>query len=112
MIYNIFKNKNYLYEEEIKDYQNYKNGIVKEEIYIDDDEEDNNLGLVFEPKTKEGLIKYCKELKAQNDKYEEQEEINKQLQIEKNKEVDKIKDSYKLLFEENERLKKKKNSKN
>lgn len=105
-IYNIFKNKNYLYEEEIKDYENYKNGVVKDEIFIDDDDKDNNLGLVFEPKTKEGLIKYCKELKAQNDKYEEQEEINKQIQIEKNKEVDKIKDSYKLLFEENERLKK------
>ena len=108
-LYNIFKNKNYLYEQEIKDYQDFKNGVVKEEIYNDDgeeSEEDNDLGLVFEPRTKEGLIKYCKELKAENDRYEEQEKINKQMQEEKNKEIDKIKDSYKLLFEENEKLNK------
>lgn len=108
-LYNIFKNKNYLYEQEIKDYQDFKNGVVKEEIYNDDGEEsenNNDLGLVFEPRTKEGLIKYCKELKAENDRYEEQEKINKQMQEEKNKEIDKIKDSYKLLYEENEKLNK------
>lgn len=121
-IYNIFKNKNYLYEEEIKDYEDFKNNNKEEnakhslpfneEIYniddIDEEEnnENNNLRLVIPPKTKEGLNKYCKELETEIDKYKKQEEINEQIQIEKNKELDKIKDSYNLLIEENEKLKK------
>ena len=94
--------------------------IIKLLSPLSDKSEDNDLGLVFEPRTKAGLIKYCKELKTKVDKYEEQEEINKQMQIEKNKELEenkklfstlskeseKIKASYELLFKENERLKK------